>query len=509
MIQHHIARNDHFDLRLEWNGALISWAVPKGPSYNARDKRLAIQVEDHPLEYRSFEGIIPKGEYGAGVVMIWDEGFWEPYADVNEGLREGSLKFSLKGVRLRGSWALVRLKAKAGEKKDNWLLIKEKDEYAKASDGISEFTTSVRTGRSMKEIEDGRDEKLNKNPFGSTDLQLAKLVSTVPEGDDWLYEMKYDGYRIVAFIEGSSVRLQSRNDNDYTRRFQSIATALIDWAKGRSMVVDGEMVVVDESGKTDFQALQSYLKNPGTQGLTYVIFDLLALDGKDLRGDKLIERKEKLEALMKDAPMNLVYSRHVSDNGRESFKAACSLGMEGIVAKIADSVYSGTRNGDWIKLKCDKRQEFVVGGYTLSDKKTSGLSSILLGVYEGDELVYAGRAGSGFGKLVVRGLEPIFSAQKRATSPFKLAPQTRKNEEIIWLEPNLVAEIKFAELTEDGLLRQASFKGLRTDKDPRDIRWEKTGEELDSGDKGGAQGLLCEKRGQLSDLPMDEEREQD
>ncbi len=523
VIQHHIARNDHFDLRLEWDGNLLSWAVPKGPSYNARDKRLAIQVEDHPLEYRNFEGIIPKGEYGGGVVMLWDEGFWQPYGNVEDGLQEGSLKFSLQGARLKGSWALVRLKAKAGDKGNNWLLIKEKDEHAKASDGISEFTSSVRTGRTMQEIEEGRDEKLVKNPFSSTDVQLTKLVNTVPEGNDWLYEMKYDGYRIVAFIEGSSVRLQSRNGNDYTKRFQSIAVALIDWGKERSMVLDGEMVVVDESGKTDFQALQSYMKNPAAQSLTYIIFDLLALDGKDLRGDRLIERKEKLEALMKDTSKNLVYSRHVRDNGQESFEAACSLGMEGIVGKRADSVYSGTRNGDWIKLKCDKRQEFVIGGYTLSDKKSSGVSSILLGVYEGnegkqseisnegdkdgyagDKLTYVGRAGSGFGKSVVKDLEPRLNALKRAASPFKTAPKARKNEEITWLEPNLVAEIKFAELTEDGLLRQASFKGLRTDKDPRNIRREKA-EEPESGDKGGTQGLLYEGKGQLSDLPMAEE----
>jgi bifunctional non-homologous end joining protein LigD len=473
VVQHHIARNDHFDFRLEWDGILLSWAVPKGPSYNTRDKRLAIQVEDHPLEYRNFEGTIPKGEYGGGVVMLWDEGYWEPYGDVEDGLREGSLKFILKGIRLMGKWALVRLKAKAGEKKDNWLLIKERDEYAKASEGVSEFTTSVRTGRTMQEIEDGSEERFARNPFDTTDVQLAKLVNAVPEGNDWLYEMKYDGYRIMAFVEGNSVRLQTRNGNDYTKRFQSIASSVVDWANGRAMVLDGEMVVVDESGRTDFQALQTYMRNPGAQDLTYIIFDLLALDGLDLRGNQLIDRKEKLEMLMKEAPKNLVYSRHVPGNGEKSFEAACSLGMEGIVGKKADSVYSGTRNGDWIKLKCDKRQDFVIGGYSLSHKKTSGVSSILLGVYEDDELIYAGRAGSGFGKLAVRSLEPKFNALKRATSPFKLAPKARKNERITWLEPELVAEIKFAELTEDNLLRHASYKGLQTDKNPKDIRREK------------------------------------
>jgi len=366
-VQHHIARKDHYDFRLEWNGALLSWAVPKGPSFNPRDKRLAVQVEDHPLEYRNFEGTIPKGEYGGGVVMLWDEGTWAPYGNVEEGLEKGSLKFALNGRRLKGKWALVRLKAKPGDTKDNWLLLKEKDEYALTGDGISEYTTSIRTGRTMDEIEKGEAEKVSKNPFDKVDVQLAKLVDTVPEGDDWLFEMKYDGYRIIAIVEGNNVRLMTRNGNDYTSRFGSIASSLLDLAGGRAMVLDGEMAVIDESGKTDFQALQNYIKNPQNQNLTYIIFDLLALDGNDLRGQPLIQRKNALLDLMTDAPKNLYYSRHVAGNGKESFDAACKLGMEGIVGKKAGSVYSGTRNGDWIKLKCDKRQEFVIGGFSLQD----------------------------------------------------------------------------------------------------------------------------------------------
>ncbi|WP_425808127.1 DNA ligase D [Desulfitobacterium sp. Sab5] len=473
VVQHHIARRDHYDLRLEWDGALLSWAVPKGPSYDTRDKRLAVQVEEHPLEYRNFEGTIPKGEYGGGVVMIWDEGCWEPYGDVDDGLREGVLKFVLKGRRLKGKWALVRLKRKAGETKDNWLLLKEKDEYAKTADGISEFSTSIRTGRTMTEIEEGEDEKITRNSFSSTGVQLAQLVNTVPEGEDWLYELKYDGYRILAYIEGNSVRLITRNGNDYTERFQDVASSLVDWADGRAMILDGEMTITDAAGRTDFQALQNYLKNPQAQNLTYIVFDLLALDGADLRGQRLIDRKETLEALMQDAPKNLHYSRHVRGNGRESFRAACAAGMEGIIGKKADSIYNGTRNGDWIKLKCEQRQEFVIGGYTLSSKKTSGISSLLLGVYEGGELVYAGRAGTGLSEADMKELEGEFKSIKRMEPPFKLAPKRRSNEKITWLEPELVAEIKFAEWTEDHRLRQASFKGLRKDKDPRDIKKEK------------------------------------
>ncbi len=473
VVQHHLARNDHYDLRLEWDGVLLSWAIPKGPSYNTRDKRLSVQVEEHPLEYRNFEGTIPKGEYGGGIVMLWDEGWWEPYTDVEQGLSEGVLKFALNGRRLKGKWALVRLKAKAGETKENWLLLKEKDEYVKPDDGISEFTTSVRTGRTMLEIEAGKDETITQTPFSKADVQLAKLVSTIPLGEDWLYELKYDGYRILAFIESNSVRLLTRNGQDYTKRFRDVASALIDLAAGRAMVLDGEMVVTDAAGNTDFQALQNYMKNPAAQNLTYILFDLLALDGKDLRQSRLIDRKEQLEALMKDAPKHLHYSRHVRGRGKESLVAACEAGAEGVIGKKAASTYSGTRNGDWIKLKCDNRQEFVIGGYTLSDKKTSGISSLLLGVYEGKELIYAGRAGTGLSNSDMRALEKKFEGLKRMEPPFKSAPKPKSNEKITWLEPALAAEIKFAEWTGDNLLRQASYKGLRTDKEPGDIKREK------------------------------------
>ena len=476
VVQHHLARSEHYDLRLEWNGVLLSWAVPKGPSYDTRNKRLAIHVEDHPLEYRNFEGTIPKGEYGGGVVMLWDEGYWEPYVNVDEGLNKGMLKFILKGRRLKGKWALIRLKGKIGETKDNWLLLKEKDEYVKDENGISEFNISIRTGRTMSEIEEGQHKELTKNPFSAAKVQLAKLVKTIPKGDDWLYELKYDGYRILAFVEGNNARLVTRNGNDLTKRFYEISSSLVEIAKGRAFISDGEMVITDSSGKTDFQALQNYLKNRKSQNLTYIVFDILSLDGMDIREYPLIKRKEMLEELMKDAPKSIYYSRHVSGYGKESFDAACAGGMEGIIGKKADSIYSGTRNGDWIKMKCDKRQEFVIGGYTLSDKRISGVSSLLLGIYEGEELIYAGRAGTGISENDMKILEKKFENIKRTESPFKQVPKTRANEKLIWLEPELAAEIKFAEWTEENLLRHASFKGLRTDKEPKDIRREKAEE---------------------------------
>lgn len=473
VVQHHMARSDHYDFRLEWQGVLLSWAVPKGPSYSTHEKRLAIQVENHPIAYRNFEGIIPKGEYGGGTVMLWDEGFWEPRGDVEEGLKAGQIKMFLGGRRLKGKWALIRLKAKEGEKSQPWLLMKEKDAYAKNEDGISEFITSIRTGRTMAEIERGEAEKIIRNPFEScVSVQLAKLVSEVPSGEDWLYELKYDGFRIAAFVEGNHARLMTRNGQDYTRRFYKAAQSLVELASGRAMILDGEMTVTDTTGKTNFQALQDYMKDGQAGSLTYILFDLLALDGEDFRNHPLIERKRVLEELLVNAPANLYYSRHVRGGGKDCFTAACEMGMEGIVGKKPESVYSGTRNGDWIKLKCEKRQEFVIGGYTISEKQARDISSLLLGVYENDVFMYVGRAGTGFREIDIKLLMEKFADKKRLDSPFFSPPQPRGKETIIWLEPELVAEIKFAEWTREQLLRQASFKGLRTDKSPWDVKRE-------------------------------------
>lgn len=474
VVQHHSARRDHFDLRLEWEGVMLSWAIPKGPSYNPRDKRLAVETEDHPLEYRDFEGTIPEGEYGGGVVMIWDEGYWEPQGNTETGIKDGNLKIILYGKRLKGKWALIRMEPKPSESKKNWLLIKEKDEYTMDHDGISGFATSIRTGRTMEEILHGSEAIRNevKNPFENVSVQLARLTDHVPEGADWLYEIKFDGYRIIAYIEGGKARLETRNRQDYTENLKDIAESLIEWADGRSMVLDGEVVILDAEGKSDFQALQNYLKSPKAHNLVYMVFDLLAFQGSDLRRSRLIDRKNKLEALMKNSPQNIRFSGHINGNGKDFLLAACRAKLEGIIGKKADSMYSGNRNGDWIKIKCGYEQEFVVGGYTLSLKKTSGVSSILLGVYEEDELAYAGRAGTGFTAKIMDDLEEKFKTIINPTPPFKNVPQPRTGETIIWLEPSMVAQIRFAEWTGDNVLRQASFKGLRNDKNPRDVKRE-------------------------------------
>ncbi|HEY8443396.1 MAG TPA: DNA ligase D [Clostridia bacterium] len=469
VVQHHIARRDHFDFRLEWNGVLLSWAVPKGPSFNPKERRLAVRVEDHPYDYKDFEGVIPKGQYGGGTVMLWDEGYWKPLGDVDKGLKEGSLKFELFGNRLKGKWALIRLKdQEKGQEDKNWILLKEKDEYSSTEDKISAFTTSIKTGRTMGQIEKGIEKK-DKNPISQVNVQLAKLVNTPPESDDWLYEIKYDGYRIVAFVEDGSVRLITRGGKDFTKHFEPIAQSIEKWAQDRPMVLDGEVVIIDNQGRTDFQALQSYMKNPKGKSLTYIVFDLMALDGADLRDYPLIKRKEILSDLMKDAPKNLYYSKHVIGNGKQNLEAACRLKMEGIVGKKINSKYTGARNGDWIKLKCSNSQEFVIGGYTKTNKKIKGISSVLLGYYEGENLIYCGRAGTGFTEKTAQELEQKFESIKQPEPPFSNAPKPKKDENVFWIKPQYVAQVNFAEWTQDNLLRQASFKGLRMDKEPKDV----------------------------------------
>ncbi len=297
-------------------------------------------------------------------------------------------------------------------------------------------------------------------------VQLCKQLKKIPEGD-FLFEIKYDGYRIIAIIENNKVKLLTRNKKDYTSIFKEISSSLSDFFKNREMILDGEVVAVNKSGKTDFQTLQNHL-NTKNGNLTYMIFDLLSLDGIDLRGEKLIERKKILEKILKNAPENLLFSQHILGNGNKIFEESCKNKLEGIIGKKINSPYSGTRNGDWVKIKCEFGQEFVIGGYTKT-KKTRGISALLLGYYKNDDLIFVGRVGTGMSEKEMKDLEKQFALIQQNQCPFKNSPKISKNEEVIFLKIKHVAQIKFAEITKDGLLRQASYKGLRTDKNPKEV----------------------------------------
>lgn len=461
-VQHHIARADHYDFRLEWEGVALSWAVPKGPSFSVLDKRLAMRVEDHPVDYMSFEGTIPAGEYGGGTVMLWDEGTYSPLLDFRKGLESGSLKFTLFGERLKGNWALVKIK-NSKERGEPWLLIKEKDGFAKKTAGISRFTRGVRSGKSMKEIARGG----NENPFSETEVMLARLTDALPGGKGWLYELKYDGHRVLAFSEGGKTALKTRNGYDCTRKFASAAEAVGTLLNGRAAVLDGEMIAMGEDGLSDFGALQSYATHG--KGLRYVLFDLLALDGIDLRARPLTERKQKLKALLQDdAPALLKYSEHAVSMTKTQLKSLKEKGFEGIVIKRADSPYTAGKSGDWLKLKFRNSEEFVIGGYTEGE---DGLPrSLLVGCYEEKTLTFAGRVGSGFSERTKAELLRKFRPLMRKECPFQ-PPLKEKN--AVWLEPKTAAQVEFAERTAAGLLRQASFLGLREDKAPETIAAEK------------------------------------
>jgi len=502
-IQKHAASRLHADLRLELDGVLVSWAVPKGPSLDPKVRRLAVHVEDHPVEYGSFEGTIPKGEYGGGTVMLWDTGTWEPIGgDPHAGLEKGELKFRLAGERLQGGWVLVHTRGSGGEEEDQWLLIKERDEEARPGepDAWGPEDRSVSTGRTMDEITagkkprrraartaakggrtggDGRtdghaeeDDAARSRAPASVPLTLATLTDAPPDGDDWLHEIKYDGYRIAARVDDRGVRLLSRNGLDWTARFPGVKEALAALPSSGTWL-DGEAVVFDERGVSDFGALQRALKE-GPEDVTYVVFDLLFDDGDDLRGLPLEERKRRLERLLKRGGRGLHgvvrYGDHIEGRGPAVLEEACLQGLEGVVAKRAGSTYAGRRTSSWLKVKCARRQEFVVGGFTDPGGARSGFGALLLGVHgEEGALRYAGRVGSGFDEATLARLSARLRKLERRTAPFADPPTGAQARGVHWTSPSLVAEVSFTEWTGDGQLRHPVFRGLREDKPAAEV----------------------------------------
>ncbi len=501
-VQKHDATRLHYDLRLEWDGALLSWAVTKGPSADPGEKRLAVRTEDHPLDYGDFEGTIPKGQYGGGTVMLWDTGTWLPRGDVAEGLKSGKLKGDIQGQRMRGGWALVRMRG--GEKRENWLLIKERDDYASdAPDGLTEDdVTSVKTGRSMDQIADGAEAKDPPIPAPDRDKprpkfrkpQLATLVDAAPEGEDWIHETKFDGYRCLAALGKGGLRLFTRSGKDWTDRFAALEGAF-DPLPCDSALIDGEVMAAKINGSA-FSALQSALSDGDK--LVFFAFDLLEIDGQDMTGKPQIDRRERLAELLSGVPPNgpLRISEHIRGNGAEVFARACKAGAEGIISKRADAPYRGTRTRDWRKVKCTKRQEFVIGGYSPSDKDRP-FASLLLGTPEGGKLRYRGRVGTGFDAAAFEALGKAMTPRK--TAPFDEVPRdVARNAK--WVRPDLVAEVDFTEFTADGHIRHGAYLGLREDKQASEVTMERpqeskiAGVELSSPDRPVFPDAGCTKR---------------
>ncbi|HWN81303.1 MAG TPA: non-homologous end-joining DNA ligase [Candidatus Udaeobacter sp.] len=494
LIQKHAATRLHYDFRLELDGVLLSWAVTRGPSLDPRDKRLAVRTEDHPLDYGTFEGTIPKGEYGGGTVMLWDRGSWEPKGDPHAGLEAGQLSFVLHGERLQGEWALIRMQWSG--KQENWLLIKHKDAEARtgaAADLLSIETTSVVSGRSMAEIAGGKDGKPKpaktataKQPASAgrsierlvkqyPEVQLATLVSAPPAGDEWLHEIKFDGIRLLGFVAGGAARLLTRNGKDWTDHFPALASSLAALPV-TDAVLDLEAVVLDAAGKSSFQGLQSALTD-GRQVVGYG-FDLLHLDRQDLTALPLLERKAKLQELLERAQAPaLHFSDHVLGDGEALFVKACKRGLEGLVSKRARAAYVPGRHGDWLKTKCIQRQEFIILGYSNARRGSRALGALYLGYRKDDELRYAGKVGTGFtmrgASALVARLAPLASDKAALARSAMTGLTAAETQGIHWVKPELLCEVAFTEWTRDGRIRHPSFQGLRDDKDAGEVVQEK------------------------------------
>ena len=501
VIQKHAARRLHYDFRLELDGVLKSWAVPKGPSLDPGEKRLAVHVEDHPLDYGQFEGVIPEGEYGGGTVLLWDRGTWIPLErDPEAAYRKGSLKFILNGAKLHGKWALVRMGGKAAtERRENWLLIKERDEEAMPQTGdaiVSENPLSVATGRSLDAIaadrdwvwhskprEDSKtspDPAKRKNPASISGAhegrmprelkpQLATPADKAPEGSEWLHEIKYDGYRLLAHIEGGKVRLITRGGLDWIVKFPALARRIGE-LRLDSGLIDGELVHLEPDGTTSFSGLQDAISSGRTDTLNFFAFDLLYCDGWDLTGAALEDRKAALAEIITPHGQGMLrYSDHQIGRGPDILRQASSFGLEGIVSKRRTDPYRRGRGRSWLKVKCRNREEFVVIGFTDPDGSREGFGALLAGYYDpAGTLRYSGRVGTGFNTASLVELRERLEALVRSDPPVAL-PKGVSRKGVHWVEPRLVAEVEFADWTADAIRRQASFQGLREDKDPTEV----------------------------------------
>lgn len=497
VVQKHDASRLHYDFRLEIEGALKSWAVPKGPSLDPSRKSLAVHVEDHPIEYGDFEGSIPAGEYGGGTVLLWDTGTWTPLHDPADGYAAGKLHFKLHGKKLRGEWSLVRMHGRAGDGGKNWLLIKLDDKFAQAKgDILADRPKSVKTKRDLEQIARGSDDVWTRDGGASKPAngksrattrnaarparsvlprnvtpQLAVLADRPPEGDDWLHEIKFDGYRILAFVEKGTVSLVTRNGHDWTRKFPSVAKAL-EKLRIDSAVVDGELVVLNEKGASDFHALQALLKGKEKREPAYYAFDLLFRDGQDLTHAPLVERKAALKKLLagKQLSPRVVYSDHFRTSGEDVLDKACGLSLEGIISKRADAPYVSRRHPSWLKSKCDRRQEFVIIGYTSPRGSRKGFGALLLGYHDDrGRLVYAGRVGTGFDDRLLGDLFAKLKKLETKTAPTDVDPPARERRSAHWVKPTLVGEVRFTGWTRDGMLRHPAFIALRSDKRASEI----------------------------------------